>query len=125
MFEKYLVSLPNKNRIALTKPRTNNNRLAIVVGRFRNRDGSVAPLNNRICGLCGSGDIGDEFHLLYKCPNNFVPLNNRICGLCDSGDIGDEFHLLYKCPNNVILIVEKGSSETIVSVLVCMNVLNY
>ena len=70
--EKYLINLSVSNRIALCKLRTNNDRLAIVVGRHRNNRNDIIPREQRYCNLCESQDIGDEFHLIYRCTNSVV-----------------------------------------------------
>ena len=33
--------------------------------------------NDRICCVCNSGEIGDEFHYLFKCPH-FSKLKNQL-----------------------------------------------
>ena len=63
-FERYLVKLNTYDRINMTKFRTSNNRLP--VNRFR------FSLNNneKMCNLCDSVDLGDEYHYLFIC-NHF------------------------------------------------------
>ena len=60
-FEKYLVNLNTYDRINMTKFRTSNNRLP--ANRFR------FSLNNneKMCNLCDSVDLGDEYHYLFIC----------------------------------------------------------
>ena len=60
--EKYLDVQDDKDRIALTKFRCGNNRLPITTGRFTN-----LPRNQRICTLCNSHEIGDEYHYIFQC----------------------------------------------------------
>ena len=59
--EPYLLHLPYKQRIWITKFRTTNNRLPIETGRWLN-----IPKVDRLCTLCHI-EIGDEFHFLLKC----------------------------------------------------------
>ena len=60
--EKYIISLPDKFRHSLLKFRTTNHRLPIQkLRQFGvNRE-------RRVCTLCNSQDIGDEFHYLFDC----------------------------------------------------------
>ena len=64
--EKYL-KLDKESRLYITKLRTNNNKLPIVLGRYNN-----IPRENRICQLCQSGEVGDEYHLILKCSNTML-----------------------------------------------------
>jgi hypothetical protein len=41
-----------------------NHRLPIEVGRWTN-----VERHNRLCQLCQSREIGDEFHYVLQCPN--------------------------------------------------------
>ena len=72
--EKYLIILPETNRRALTKLRTNNNRLPVITSRYKNKKGKTNTnasetllLNQKMCKLCSIQDVGDEFHLIFKC----------------------------------------------------------
>ena len=67
--ENYFIKLPEKMWTILLKFRTSNHYLPIEIGRWNN-----IPTENRICTLCESNDIGDEYHYLFKC-NYF--LNTR------------------------------------------------
>ena len=60
--ENYFRILDDKNIITLCRFRTLNNNLPIESGRWQN-----ISRENRKCHLCNSGDIGDEFHYLFKC----------------------------------------------------------
>jgi len=62
-FENYLINLPIKYRIILTKFRCRSHRLPIEEGIFRN-----IPKENRYCTLCNTNEIGDELHYLTICP---------------------------------------------------------
>ena len=57
-----LNKLPFKYRKALTKFWTSNHNLPVEKGRHLGID-----RNKRICELCQSGSIGDEFHYLFIC----------------------------------------------------------
>ena len=59
-FEKYLDYLPYKFRIAVTRFRLSNHRLAIEVGRHLN-----VNREERKCFACEI--IGDEYHALFEC----------------------------------------------------------
>ena len=63
-FEKYLDVLNDKNRFTFCRFRTSNHRLPIEVGRWTN-----VERHNRLCQLCQSCEIGDEFHYVLQCPN--------------------------------------------------------
>ena len=87
--------------MTLSKFRTNH-KLPVENGRWKN-----IARENRICLLCNNGEIGDEFHYLFKCQyfgnqrkiyiKKNIARENRICLLCNNGEIGDEFHYLFKC----------------------------
>ena len=54
--------------------------LNIEVGRYRNQ-----PLEERLCPICELQEVEDEFHFLFRCPNNellrnswFIELRNRV-----------------------------------------------
>lgn len=70
--EKYLLKLPESCRIWITKFRCSNLRFPIETGRWQN-----IPKQDRICTLCRD-NIGDEFHLLFKCSHqNIVDLREK------------------------------------------------
>ena len=75
-FEKYLDVLNNKNRFTFCRFRTSNHRLPIEVGRWTN-----VERHNRLCQLCQSREIGDEFHYVLQCPNFVNKGNNKITEL--------------------------------------------
>ena len=62
-FEKYLVNLNQRDRIALCKFRCGTNKLPITTGRYQRTE-----IHNRICTICKNSQIGDEFHYLFECP---------------------------------------------------------
>ena len=61
-FEDYLIQLPDNLRVVLTKFRCRNNKMPVEIGARDN-----VPREQRICNLCDTGDIGDEFHYLFIC----------------------------------------------------------
>ena len=70
--ENYLVRLNEKTRIWMTKLRASNLRIPIETGRWYN-----IPKDERVCTLCGQS-IGDEFHLLFVCCNEYLVNLRRI-----------------------------------------------
>ena len=61
-FEKYLTSIPLKLRNLFTKFRCRSTRLPIESGVFVG-----IKRDDRVCTLCESHDIGDEFHYIFTC----------------------------------------------------------
>ncbi len=61
--ESYFLTLPRKLYLYLFKLRTANHKLPVETGRW---DGTAR--NERVCTLCNTLDIGDEFHYICKCP---------------------------------------------------------
>jgi hypothetical protein len=61
--EPYLLELPYKFRIWITRLRTANHKLPIETGRWQNID-----KENRICTFCNTA-ICDELHFLLFCPS--------------------------------------------------------
>jgi sorting nexin-29 len=65
--ESYLLFSNSSIRNAICRLRTNNSRLPIVTGRYRN-----LARHERICPLCDSNSIGDEYHLMVECSNRDI-----------------------------------------------------
>ena len=63
-FENYLNVLADKDLKLLCKFRTGNHRLPIEIGRWQGIE-----RHNRICTLCNSNEIGDEYHYILQCPS--------------------------------------------------------
>ena len=61
-FEKYFDILDRNDCITLCKFRTSNHKLPIEVGIWYDIDRS-----DRLCHLCDTESIGDEFHYLLEC----------------------------------------------------------
>ena len=62
IFEKYFSILANNFLFTLCKFRCGNHRLPIETGRWHNLD-----RDNRLCHLCDSNDLGDEYHYIMVC----------------------------------------------------------
>ena len=62
IFEPYLTILDQSRSHYLTRLRTGNHCLPIMMGRYNGID-----LQDRTCPLCNSHEIGDESHYIYKC----------------------------------------------------------
>ena len=60
--EKYFTILPCDLVYCLSKFRCVSHRLPVECGRFLNIDRS-----ERLCELCNSNEIGDEFHYIFNC----------------------------------------------------------
>jgi len=62
VFEKYLSVLSPKYIYVFSKYRCSSHRLPVETGRWYN-----ISRNDRLCHLCDSNDIGDEFHYVMTC----------------------------------------------------------
>lgn len=62
VLEKISLSLSNRDRLSLCSFRCGNTKIPAIAGRFLNIDH-----NDRLCELCTSGSIGDEFYYLFQC----------------------------------------------------------
>ena len=61
--ESLVLKLPFKHRISLTRFRCGNHRLPIASGRY-----AGIERTQRICNICNTDQLGDEFHYLFECP---------------------------------------------------------
>jgi hypothetical protein len=61
-FERYLIDLPPDYSNSFLRFRVLNHRLPIQRLRYQKIERSL-----RVCDLCASGEIGDEFHYLFNC----------------------------------------------------------
>ena len=66
-FENYLKILSPCQRKIFLKFRVSQHCLPIQILRYSNVDRS-----NRICEICDSRDVGDEFHYLFTCKNQYI-----------------------------------------------------
>ena len=48
----------------MTKVRLSNKKIPIVQGRYKGID-----RDRRVCHLCPSPNLGDEFHYIFECPS--------------------------------------------------------
>ena len=62
--EKYLMYENQKSRQAICNFRTNNTRIPKVTGRYKGLERS-----ERMCNICDSHCVGDEYHVLFECKN--------------------------------------------------------
>ena len=62
-FENYFTLLHRKEALQLCRFRCGNHKLPITTGRNNQTEKS-----KRICPLCNSNKIGDEFHYIFQCP---------------------------------------------------------
>ena len=67
VLKKYLIILPPIFRVSMLQFRLCNHKFPIQL--LRQRD---VPREERLCTLCNSNDVGDEFHYLFKCENAAV-----------------------------------------------------
>ena len=65
--EEYIMKLNKARRIDLSKLRTGNNKLPVIVGRY---NGVIRE--ERYCGKCNSRQVGDEYHILLQCQNDII-----------------------------------------------------
>ena len=61
-FKNYFNILDDRDIFTFCHFRLNNHKLPIEYGRWNN-----IPREPRICNLCNTADLGDEFHYLLKC----------------------------------------------------------
>ena len=69
--KRYLLNLPSQYMFALCKFKCANHKLPIVIGRYEG-----LPIDERLCTICDTHEIGDEFHYLYNC-THFNDLRSR------------------------------------------------
>ena len=60
--QNYILKLPKQYVYALCKFKCANHRMPIVNGRYLN-----IPVEERVCTLCQTNALGDEFHYLFEC----------------------------------------------------------
>ena len=108
-FEKYLDVLNDKNRFTFCRFRTSNHRLPIEVGRWTN-----VERQNRLCQLCQSREIGDEFHYVLQCPNFVTDRKKSNC------------KILFNRPNTLKLssLFNKKKPETIRKLCKLIDIIN-
>ena len=72
VLEEYLTCLPSILRQRVLQFRLSNHRLPI-----QQRRSLGISRDERICTLCDSGEVGDEFHYLLNCSNENVRRNRN------------------------------------------------
>ena len=82
-FVEYLNSLPSALRQRVLKFWLSNHRRSLGISR-----------DERICTVCDSGEVGDEFQYLLNCSNENVK-RNRLSMLINI------IHIIPTCPNSV------------------------
>ena len=107
-FEQYL-QLERKYSITLSRFRASNHKLPITTGRHQE-----VKREHRLCRLCDSGEVGDEYHYILNCTffhearskhikeeysqNNPSPHNPQLmCKLFNSTDNRELVHLAVFC----------------------------
>ena len=95
-------NLPIKFRISLSKLRCSVHSLNVEVGRHNN-----VEYNQRLCIICDTREVEDEFHFVMKCPayNNLrrihLPyVNEDQCTV-------DDFHSMFNGSRNEVLALSK------------------
>jgi len=71
--QNYITKLPKKYIYALCKFKCVNHYMPIVTGRYAN-----IPYEERICTICQTNDIGDEFHYLFVCEKFAIERSRHI-----------------------------------------------
>ena len=64
--KEYFDILPRSLWFTLVKFRCGNIKIPVVAGRY-----NAVPRDERLCQLCNTNSIGDEFHYLFEC-NHFT-----------------------------------------------------
>ena len=90
--ENYIFAIENfQKRKYFSKLRVSAHDLHIETGRYKKP--TKNPLNERICHLCNSNEIEDEYHVVIKCSyyNNFrTDMFNKIKTFTDIEHIDDK-----------------------------------
>ena len=63
--EEYLTLLNTNERICISKFRCRNSKIPVVILGYSHLQ---IPYEERLCSVCNSNDIGDEYHYIIKCP---------------------------------------------------------
>ena len=63
--EKYLMLLDSSDRINICRFRCRNTKIPVVTLSYANIN---IPYEDRLCTLCNTSEVGDEFHYIFKCP---------------------------------------------------------
>ena len=93
--EEYLVKLPYNQRILIFRIRVSLLRIPVTLGRY-----DQTSYDQRVCNICNSGDIGDEYHFLLECQPLHEIRNKHLPEYLwkyPNKYIGDEYHFLLEC----------------------------
>ena len=82
----------------LCKFRCGSHRLPIETGRWRG-----VSINDRLCHLCDSGDIGDEYHYVMTCKALCLEREKYLPQYCHTHANTYKFNELFNSKNKVIL----------------------
>ena len=97
-FEKYISELSPYYMYILCKFRCGSHRLPVETGRWRN-----LPRSERVCSLCDSMDIGDEYHYIMTCSYFINERINLLPPFCHENVNIYKFEQLF-ASNNVIVL---------------------
>lgn len=93
-FEMYLLQLPPPLCHIVTKFRCRNHKLPIEIGCHNNID-----RNLRLCNRCDLGEIGDEYHYLFKCRSLSVERKTYLPPYCLSNPSTFKFNSVMNYEN--------------------------
>ena len=93
--EKYYFTVPRKVYLPLFKLRTSNHKLPVETGRWTR---PKTARHQRICPLCISRDIGDEYHYICKCPYFAAERATYVKPYYIKRPSMYEYHYICKCP---------------------------
>ena len=95
-FENYLDSLSDFHvRKAVSRFRISAHRFPIERGRFHN-----IPRKQRLCPICKTNEVGDEFHYFYKCHHPRLKIERKtflekLASINQAFSLFDEKNLFY------------------------------
>ncbi|KAK6196333.1 hypothetical protein SNE40_001576 [Patella caerulea] len=96
--EPYFNNLTNINILILSRFRLGSHRLPIESGRW-----NKTPRNERLCHVCDSADIGDEFHYILKCKYFTIERKKLLPDWCQNRPNTFKFQRLFNYKNTVVL----------------------
>ena len=97
-FEHYFNILSNNFMYILCKFRCGSHRLPVETGRWHGLSRS-----DRLCHLCGSSDIGDEYHYILSCKSLKEDRKKLLPDYCCKNPNAYKFNSLFNSSNTVIL----------------------
>ena len=96
--EKYITVLSFNNLYTFCKYRCGNHRLPVESGRWQN-----LQRNERLCPLCGSSDIGDEYHYILSCKALNYERRKYLPDYCKSNPNVIKLEKLFCSRNSIVL----------------------